>query len=58
MHVLRCALDGYLPGMPTSCCASVYTDDVRQQAISAGIDQIVLLGAGFDTTSLRTPPGR
>jgi methyltransferase (TIGR00027 family) len=48
--------DGYLPGLHAYIVLRVrYTDDVRQQAISAGIDQIVLLGAGFDTTSLRTP---
>lgn len=50
------ALDGYLPGLHAYIVLRVrYTDDVRQQAISGGIDQIVLLGAGFDTTSLRTP---
>lgn len=30
-----------------------YADDACQAAIDAGIDQLVLLGAGFDTTSLR-----
>jgi methyltransferase (TIGR00027 family) len=30
-----------------------YTDDVRITAINDGIDQLVLLGAGFDTTTLR-----
>jgi methyltransferase (TIGR00027 family) len=30
-----------------------YADDECQAAISDGIDQLVLLGAGFDTTSLR-----
>lgn len=30
-----------------------YTDDICEAAISEGIDQIVLLGAGFDTMSLR-----
>lgn len=30
-----------------------YTDDACRTAISDGIDQMVLLGAGFDTTSLR-----
>lgn len=30
-----------------------YADDARAAAIGAGIDQVVLLGAGFDTTSLR-----
>ncbi|SOJ55194.1 Putative S-adenosyl-L-methionine-dependent methyltransferase [Mycobacterium simulans] len=30
-----------------------YADDACQAAISDGIDQLVLLGAGFDTTSLR-----
>lgn len=50
------ALDGYLPGLHIYIVLRVrYTDDVLRQAISAGIDQIVLLGAGFDTTSLRTP---
>lgn len=53
--VLR-ALDGYLPGLHAFIVLRVrYADDVRQQAISAGIDQIVMLGAGFDTTSLSTP---
>lgn len=48
------ALDGYLPGLHVYIVLRVrYTDDVILQAISAGIDQIVLLGAGFDTTSLR-----
>lgn len=30
-----------------------YTDDVCEAAFGDGIDQVVLLGAGFDTTSLR-----
>ena len=30
-----------------------YLDDVLDRAFADGIDQIVLLGAGFDTTSLR-----
>lgn len=30
-----------------------YTDDACEAAIDEGIDQLVLLGAGFDTTSLR-----
>ncbi|OBF88076.1 methyltransferase [Mycobacterium sp. 852002-51163_SCH5372311] len=30
-----------------------YADDACEAAIRAGIDQLVLLGAGFDTTSLR-----
>ncbi|OHU99138.1 methyltransferase [Mycobacterium talmoniae] len=30
-----------------------FTDDVVGAAIGAGVDQVVLLGAGFDTTSLR-----
>lgn len=30
-----------------------YADDVCEAAISEGIDQLVLLGAGFDTTTLR-----
>lgn len=48
-------LDSYLPGLHIYLVLRVrYTDDVLQKAISAGMDQIVLLGAGFDTTSLRT----
>lgn len=48
------ALDSYLPGLHLYIVLRVrYTDDVLQQAISAGIDQVVLLGAGFDTTILR-----
>lgn len=48
-------LDSYLLGLHIYIVLRVrYTDDVVQQAISAGIDQIILLGAGFDTTSLRT----
>jgi methyltransferase (TIGR00027 family) len=30
-----------------------YVDDVCRAAISDGVDQLVLLGAGFDTTSMR-----
>ncbi|ALR11652.1 SAM-dependent methyltransferase [Mycobacteroides saopaulense] len=30
-----------------------YTDDVLESAVKDGVDQIVLLGAGFDTTTLR-----
>lgn len=30
-----------------------YTDDVLKKAIDDGVDQLVLLGAGFDTTTLR-----
>jgi methyltransferase (TIGR00027 family) len=33
-----------------------YTDDVRQRAVADGIDQLAIIGAGFDTTCLRTPP--
>lgn len=31
-----------------------HTDDVVKSAVDDGVDQLVLLGAGFDTTSLRT----
>ena len=31
-----------------------YTDDVCEAAINDGLDQLVLLGAGFDTTTLRS----
>lgn len=30
-----------------------YTDDVVEAAVNDGVDQLVLLGAGFDTTALR-----
>jgi methyltransferase (TIGR00027 family) len=49
-------LDVYLPGLHAHIALRVrYTDDVLKRAVAAGIEQIVLLGAGFDTTSLRRP---
>ncbi|MFX0576910.1 class I SAM-dependent methyltransferase [Nocardia nepalensis] len=48
------ASDRFYTGLHTHVVLRVrYTDDACRQAIDAGIDQIVLLGAGFDTTSLR-----
>ena len=47
-------LDRRFPGVHAFTVLRVrYTDDVYRAAINDGIDQIVLLGAGFDTTSLR-----
>lgn len=34
-------------------CRARYADDASTAAITDGIDQLVLLGAGFDTTSIR-----
>ena len=34
-------------------CRARYADDASAAAITDGIDQLVLLGAGFDTTSIR-----
>lgn len=43
-----------LPGIHDFVVLRVrYLDDVLDRAFADGIDQIVLLGAGFDTTSLR-----
>lgn len=43
-----------LPGVHDFVVLRVrYLDDVLDRAIADGIDQIVLLGAGFDTTSMR-----
>jgi methyltransferase (TIGR00027 family) len=47
-------LDGLVAGLQVFTVLRVrYVDDVYRAAINDGIDQIVLLGAGFDTTSLR-----
>lgn len=43
-----------VPGLQAFTVLRVrYVDDVYRAAINDGIDQLVLLGAGFDTTSLR-----
>lgn len=47
-------LDGLVPGLQAFTVLRVrYVDDVYRAAINDSIDQIVLLGAGFDTMSLR-----
>ena len=47
-------LDGLWGGLHAHIALRVrYADDACEAAISEGIDQLVLLGAGFDTTSLR-----
>lgn len=47
-------LDRLFPGLHAFIVLRVrYTDDAYRAAMNDGIDQIVLLGAGFDTTSLR-----
>ncbi len=38
-------------------CRSRYTEDKLEAAMGKGIDQYVLLGAGFDSYALRQPPG-
>jgi methyltransferase (TIGR00027 family) len=45
-----------LPGiMGTLLCRTRYIDDVLVEAISKGIDQVVILGAGFDSRAYRIP---
>lgn len=47
-------LDRLYPGLHAFIVLRVrYIDDIYQAAVNDGIDQLVLLGAGFDTTSLR-----
>jgi methyltransferase (TIGR00027 family) len=47
-------LDGACPGFHAFIVARVlYADDACEAAKTDGINQLVLLGAGFDTTSLR-----
>ncbi|MCA2244592.1 SAM-dependent methyltransferase [Mycobacterium sp. WUMAC-067] len=61
MLVHRCAADAALRifdrrwgGLHAHIALRVrYVDDACESAIAAGISQLVLLGAGFDTTSLR-----
>lgn len=36
-------------------CRARYIDDVLQQALSAELEQVVILGAGFDTRAYRVP---
>lgn len=58
MRILRGALDRYAdhraPGARTSAIArTAYIDDAVRAAVASGIDQIVLLGAGFDCRAHR-----
>ncbi len=41
---------------PNVILRSRYTDDALQRALSRGVRQVVLLGAGFDSTALRLAP--
>lgn len=58
MRLLRGALERYAdhraPGSRTSAIArTAYIDDAVRAAVASGIDQIVLLGAGFDCRAHR-----
>jgi methyltransferase (TIGR00027 family) len=45
-----------LPGIfGSQLCRTRYIDDTVQAALSQGIDQVVILGAGFDTRPYRLP---
>jgi methyltransferase (TIGR00027 family) len=53
-RALTGTLDHLFPGLQAFTVLRVrYVDDIYRAAINDGIDQLVLLGAGFDTTSLR-----
>jgi methyltransferase (TIGR00027 family) len=53
-HAFTAVLDRLFPGLQAFIVLRLrYIDDIYQGAINDGIDQLVLLGAGFDTTSLR-----
>jgi methyltransferase (TIGR00027 family) len=53
-RIFIAALGRSLPGVHDFVVLRVrYLDDILDKAIADGIDQIVLLGAGFDTTSVR-----
>jgi methyltransferase (TIGR00027 family) len=48
-------LDRYMAGLhPHIALRQRYADQVRHDAVTSGIDQVVILGAGFDTTIVRT----
>jgi len=47
-------VDAHLPGIPGSLVARVrYFDDYVKASISGGIEQLVILGAGYDTRAYR-----
>lgn len=48
--------DGIAPGIfGGQICRTRYIDDAVQATLSQGIDQLVILGAGFDTRPYRLP---
>ncbi|MGB8648512.1 MAG: SAM-dependent methyltransferase [Anaerolineae bacterium] len=40
---------------PITLCRSRYTEDCLEQAVAAGVEQYVILGAGLDTFAFRKP---
>lgn len=51
-------LDGYLGGLHAHIVLRArHADDVLREAVATGTTQLLLLGAGFDTTALRTHAG-
>lgn len=53
-HLCILLLDGRFGGLHAhTVLRARYADDELESALSAGIDQLVLLGAGFDTTGRR-----
>jgi methyltransferase (TIGR00027 family) len=58
--ILRGAVERYAdhraPGARTSAIArTAYIDDAVRAAVSAGVDQVAILGAGFDSRAQRMP---
>jgi methyltransferase (TIGR00027 family) len=54
--VFGLALKRLLPIAAEIICRSRYTEDKLESAIRDGVQQYVLLGAGFDSYALRRPP--
>ncbi len=55
-NLFRNILQHYIPGGYSSGVARTrYIDDVLETAVKQGIQQVVILGAGFDTRGLRLP---
>jgi|APFre7841882630_1041343.scaffolds.fasta_scaffold30751_2 methyltransferase (TIGR00027 family) len=59
LAVPEAVVDDYLRNVPAYAnviLRSRYTEDALRLAVSKGLDQYVLIGAGFDSFSLRRPP--
>ena len=54
--LVRAYIDRQWPGARTSAVARTkFIDNAAEEALRAGIGQVVILGAGFDTFALRQP---